>query len=92
MKKEDFNIKKKILVTVQPSIQVTNQLVAAPVGSDVILQCYVEASPKALNSWYKEKGNKFFFNIIILLICTSFLLHCTTICSEYNTNSVSIKF
>ncbi|KAK6617276.1 hypothetical protein RUM44_005607 [Polyplax serrata] len=54
------SVSKRFMIQVhfQPSIQVTNQLVAAPVGSDVILQCYVEASPKAMNSWYKEKGEK----------------------------------
>ncbi|XP_070168245.1 lachesin [Polyergus mexicanus] len=42
----------------QPSIKVTNQLVAAPINSDVVLQCYVEASPHAMNTWYREGGEK----------------------------------
>lgn len=46
------------LVKVPPLIKVSNQLVAAPVDSDVILQCYVESSPKALNTWYRNKGEK----------------------------------
>ncbi|XP_030026929.2 lachesin isoform X2 [Manduca sexta] len=37
-----------------PQVKVTNQLVGAPLGSDVELQCYIEASPKAMNSWYRE--------------------------------------
>ncbi|XP_048001131.1 lachesin-like [Leguminivora glycinivorella] len=37
-----------------PQVKVTNQLVGAPLGSDVALQCYIEASPKAMNSWYRE--------------------------------------
>ncbi|XP_048477640.1 lachesin [Plutella xylostella] len=37
-----------------PQVKVTNQLVGAPPGSDVELQCYIEASPKAMNSWYRE--------------------------------------
>ncbi|XP_072749776.1 lachesin [Anoplolepis gracilipes] len=41
-----------------PSIKVTNQLVAAPINSDVVLQCYVEASPHAMNTWYREGGEK----------------------------------
>lgn len=45
-------------VSVQPLIKVTNQLVAAPVNSDVMLQCYVEASPHAMNTWYKDPGEK----------------------------------
>ncbi|XP_029176542.1 lachesin [Nylanderia fulva] len=42
----------------QPAIKVTNQLVAAPINSDVVLQCYVEASPHAMNTWYREGGEK----------------------------------
>lgn len=44
------------LVKVKPLIKVSNQLVAAPVDSDVLLQCYVESSPKALNTWYRNNG------------------------------------
>lgn len=55
-----FNINKNtnvtILSTVIPQVKVTNQLVGAPLGSDVELQCYIEASPKAMNSWYREDG------------------------------------
>jgi len=46
------------LVKVKPLIKVSNQLVAAPVNSDVLLQCYVESSPKALNTWYRNNGEK----------------------------------
>ncbi|XP_076235065.1 dpr-interacting protein lambda [Calliopsis andreniformis] len=42
----------------QPAIKVTNQLVAAPVDSDVVLQCHVEASPHAMNTWYRNTGEK----------------------------------
>ncbi|XP_017893335.1 lachesin [Ceratina calcarata] len=41
-----------------PAIKVTNQLVAAPIDSDVVLQCHVEASPQALNTWYRNTGDK----------------------------------
>jgi hypothetical protein len=37
-------------------IKVTNQLVAAPVGSNVDIGCDVEASPRAMNSWYRDTG------------------------------------
>jgi len=37
---------------------VTNQLVAAPINSDVVLQCYVEASPHAMNTWYRDTGER----------------------------------
>ncbi|XP_024937931.1 lachesin isoform X2 [Cephus cinctus] len=42
----------------KPLIKVTNQLVAAPINSDVVLQCYVEASPHPMNTWYEESGDK----------------------------------
>ncbi|CAK1544096.1 unnamed protein product [Leptosia nina] len=37
-----------------PQVKAALQLVGAPLGSDVELQCYIEASPKAMNSWYRE--------------------------------------
>lgn len=46
---------------VHPLIKVSNQLVAAPLESDVLIQCYVEASPKAMNSWLRDSGNIFIF-------------------------------
>ncbi|PSN46992.1 hypothetical protein C0J52_17353, partial [Blattella germanica] len=39
-----------------PLIQVPNQLVGAPTGTDVTLQCHVEASPKAINYWTRDTG------------------------------------
>lgn len=45
-----------IIVAVHPLIQVRNQLVGAPVNTDVTLQCHVEASPKAINYWTRETG------------------------------------
>ncbi|XP_071556961.1 lachesin isoform X1 [Temnothorax nylanderi] len=54
------SVSKRYYVNVRfkPLIKVTNQLVAAPVDSDVLLQCYVESSPKALNTWYRNNGVK----------------------------------
>ncbi|XP_049832202.1 lachesin-like [Schistocerca gregaria] len=51
-----------VSVHFHPLIKVTNQLVLAPQGSDVVLQCYVEASPRALNSWHRETGEKLMAN------------------------------
>ncbi|XP_029055933.1 matrix-remodeling-associated protein 5-like isoform X3 [Osmia bicornis bicornis] len=45
-------------VRFKPLIKVSNELVAAPANSDVVLHCYVESSPKALNTWYREDGIK----------------------------------
>lgn len=42
--------------TVHPVIQVPNQLVGAPLGTDVTLECYVESSPKSINYWVKDPG------------------------------------
>ncbi|CAH2238972.1 jg19296 [Pararge aegeria aegeria] len=39
---------------VHPVIQVPNQLVGAPLGTDVTLECYVESSPKSINYWVKD--------------------------------------
>lgn len=46
------------IVSVAPVIKVTNHMVAAPINSDVVLQCYVEASPRAMNTWYRSPGEK----------------------------------
>lgn len=43
-------------ISVHPLIQVPNQLVGAPIGSDVTLHCHVEASPKAINYWTRDSG------------------------------------
>lgn len=40
--------------TVSPVIHVPNQLVGAPLGTDVVLECFVEASPMSINYWVKD--------------------------------------
>ncbi|XP_076619598.1 lachesin [Colletes latitarsis] len=45
-------------VRFKPLIKDSNQLVAAPANSDVVLHCNVESSPKALNTWYRDDGIK----------------------------------
>ncbi|XP_025424137.1 lachesin-like [Sipha flava] len=49
---KEFNVQ----IHFHPMIKVTNQLVAAPIGSNVHIQCYVETSPKAMHSWAKING------------------------------------
>ncbi|GLV36678.1 Dpr-interacting protein alpha [Carabus blaptoides fortunei] len=51
-------VSKRIMVNVHfhPVIQVPNQLVGAPLGTDVSLECHVEASPKAINYWVRDTG------------------------------------
>lgn len=53
-------VSKRFIVNVHfhPLIKVSNQLVAAPLESAVLIQCYVEASPKAMNSWLRDTGDK----------------------------------
>nr|XP_040236516.2 lachesin isoform X3 [Anopheles coluzzii] len=41
---------------VHPVIQVPNQLVGAPLGTDVTIECQIEASPKSINYWVKDTG------------------------------------
>ncbi|KAL1124062.1 hypothetical protein AAG570_001832 [Ranatra chinensis] len=54
------SVSKRFIVQIHfhPAVKVSNQLVAAPMGSDVLIQCYVETSPKAMHSWYKDTGEK----------------------------------
>ncbi|CAA9993297.1 unnamed protein product [Nesidiocoris tenuis] len=54
------SVSKRILVQVHfhPSVKVPNDLFGAPVGTDVSMQCNVETSPKALNSWFKETAKR----------------------------------
>ena len=61
------------LFAVHPLIQVPNQLVGAPTGTDVTLQCHVEASPKAINYWTRDTGKW----------CQSFTLRNTCINTKY---------
>lgn len=51
-------VSKRITVSVHfhPVIQVPNQLVGAPLGTDVPLECLVEASPKSINYWVRDTG------------------------------------
>ncbi len=45
-----------LLLSVPPSVKAVIQLVLAPVESNVLLQCIVEAYPKPLNTWYRHEG------------------------------------
>ncbi|XP_076680806.1 lachesin [Andrena cerasifolii] len=49
-------VSKRIFINVHfsPVIHVPNQLVGAPLGTDVVLECFVEASPKTINYWLKD--------------------------------------
>lgn len=58
---------------VHPLVQVPNQLVGAPTGTDVTLQCHVEASPKAINYWTRENGKLIYFVSSQCLLQTNIL-------------------
>jgi len=47
-------------ISVHPVIRVPNQLVGAPLGTDVKLECYVEAFPKSISYWVRGTGKKLF--------------------------------
>lgn len=46
-------------ISVHPLISVTNQLLASPIARDVVMQCEVQASPKAMNHWMRDTGKHF---------------------------------
>ncbi|KAJ8680148.1 hypothetical protein QAD02_015935 [Eretmocerus hayati] len=46
----------------RPLIEVPNQLVGAPMRTDVTLSCKVEASPKPINYWTRENGEMIISN------------------------------
>ncbi|CAH2050269.1 unnamed protein product, partial [Iphiclides podalirius] len=52
------SVSKRIVIKVQfhPVIQVPNQLLGAPLGTDVTLECYVESSPKSINYWIRDSN------------------------------------
>ncbi|XP_026319511.1 contactin-6-like, partial [Hyposmocoma kahamanoa] len=52
------SVSKRIMIKVHfhPVIQVPNQLVGAPLGTDVSLECYVESSPKSINYWVRDSN------------------------------------
>ncbi|XP_048512424.1 lachesin-like isoform X2 [Athalia rosae] len=58
------SVSKRIMLHVHfhPMVQVPNQLVGAPPGTDVTLSCQVEASPKAINYWTRESGEMIISN------------------------------
>ncbi|XP_043680709.1 lachesin-like isoform X1 [Vespula pensylvanica] len=58
------SVSKRIMLHVHfhPMVQVPNQLVGAPTGTNVTLVCHVEASPKAINYWTRESGEMIISN------------------------------
>ncbi|KAL0270862.1 UNVERIFIED_CONTAM: hypothetical protein PYX00_008133 [Menopon gallinae] len=51
-------VSKRVMLNVNfaPSIKIPNQLLGAPLGTDVLLECHVEAFPNTINYWMKNRG------------------------------------
>lgn len=52
-------MQEQYVCTVHPVIQVPNQLVGAPLGTDVTLECFVESSPTSINYWVRNSSKWF---------------------------------
>ena len=46
------------MISVKPKAWVHNQLVGAPLGHDVTIECVIEAFPKAITYWQKTTEGK----------------------------------
>lgn len=57
-----------ILFSVQPTVKAPSQLLGAPLGSDVQLECQVEASPSPVSYWLKGTLNFLEFSSLMLLL------------------------
>lgn len=44
-----------LIFLVAPTVTVPNQLLGAPLGTEVTLKCYVEAFPNTINYWVKNR-------------------------------------
>ncbi|KAJ8883825.1 hypothetical protein PR048_015680 [Dryococelus australis] len=51
-------VSKRIVLSIHfpPKVTVPNQLLGAPLGTDVHIDCYVEAYPNTINYWVKNRG------------------------------------
>ena len=55
-----------------------NQLLGAPLGTDVQLECYVEAFPNTINYWLKNNGEMLLHGYVNMYVIY-LLSHCKTI-------------
>ncbi|EEB18596.1 lachesin precursor, putative [Pediculus humanus corporis] len=51
-------VSKRVVLNINfaPSIKIPNQLLGAPLGTNVLLECHVEAFPNTINYWMKNRG------------------------------------
>ena len=46
-----------VFFAVPPQLRIPHQLIGAPLGFNVTLECFTEAHPTSLNYWTKDDGN-----------------------------------
>lgn len=80
------SISKRIVIKVHfhPVIQVPNQLVGAPLNTDVTLECYIESSPKSINYWVKDNNE-------MLIMSSKFEVVNTMISSFENRMALTVR-
>ena len=52
------SVRKKFKLTVnfEPQIAIKDQVVSATVGTNIVLRCDIQASPKPMTFWSKKSG------------------------------------
>uniref|UniRef100_A0A1B6DBF6 Ig-like domain-containing protein n=1 Tax=Clastoptera arizonana TaxID=38151 RepID=A0A1B6DBF6_9HEMI len=75
-----------------PKIKVPNQLLGAPLGTDVQLECYVEAYPNTINYWVKYNGHVILPGTkhIVLEERSSYKIHMKLIVKAFNESDLGI--
>ena len=63
-----YNVHCTSLIVVAPMMYIPNQLIGAPQGTEITLECETEASPKVSGINVINKGNKKNGNLIQILI------------------------
>ena len=53
-----LSVRKKFKLTVnfEPQIEIKDQVVSATVGTNIVLRCDIQASPKPMTFWSKKSG------------------------------------
>ena len=46
----------KLTVNFEPQIEIKDQVVSATVGTNIVLRCDIQASPKPMTFWSKKSG------------------------------------
>lgn len=70
----------KLLCAVHPVIHVPNQLVGAPLSTDVTLECNVEAYPRSINYWMRDTGELLTFQFKTAVLSSVWKLSSFILC------------